>query len=201
MIKFSNYNRVKRYIKRRVFAFLYGGAFKEFGKKVSIVDPDIIEGEEFISLEDGVSFNSGVWMSALKTHKNNPSIMIKEGTTIGRFAHIIAIDEIVIENNVLIADKVYISDNIHSFNKIDTPIIHQEIEFKGQVSIGENSWIGENVSIIGAKIGKHCVIGANSVVNRSIPNHSVAVGIPAKVIKRYNFATKRWERQMQEESF
>ncbi|MGO5541257.1 hypothetical protein ACTQWG_01860 [Blautia sp. HCP3S3_H10_1] len=42
-------------------------------------------------------------------------------------------------------------------------------------------------------IGKHCVIGANSVVTSNIPDYSVAVGIPARVIKIYNFKNKQWE--------
>ena len=43
------------------------------------------------------------------------------------------------------------------------------------------------------KIGKHCVIGANTVVTKDIPNYCVAVGSPAKVIKRYNFEIGEWE--------
>jgi len=59
--------------------------------------------------------------------------------------------------------------------------------------IGEGSWIGTKVSIIGSvRIGKHCVIGANSVVTKDIPDFSVAVGAPAKVIKRYDFERKEW---------
>ena len=46
--------------------------------------------------------------------------------------------------------------------------------------------------VIGAKIGKHCVIGANSVVTKDIPDYCIAVGIPAKVIKRYDFEKKQW---------
>jgi acetyltransferase-like isoleucine patch superfamily enzyme len=60
--------------------------------------------------------------------------------------------------------------------------------------IGEGSWLGENVCVIGASIGKHCVIGANSVVTKDIPDYSVAVGIPAKVIKKYNFNKCEWEK-------
>lgn len=50
--------------------------------------------------------------------------------------------------------------------------------------IGEGSWIGENVCVCGANIGKHCVIGANSVVTKDIPDYSVAVGCPARIIKK-----------------
>ena len=64
----------------------------------------------------------------------------------------------------------------------------------GKVRIGSGSWIGENACILGVIIGKQCVIGANSVVTKDIPDYSVAVGIPAKVIKKYNFETQQWER-------
>ena len=63
-----------------------------------------------------------------------------------------------------------------------------------EVTIGEDSWIGENVCICGASIGKHCVIGANSVVTKDIPDYCVAAGIPAKVIKKYNFEKNSWDR-------
>ena len=62
------------------------------------------------------------------------------------------------------------------------------------MEIGEGTWLGEGVCVIGAKIGKGCVIGANAVVTKDIPDYSVAVGSPAKVIKKYNSDTKRWEK-------
>lgn len=59
--------------------------------------------------------------------------------------------------------------------------------------IRRDTWIGTNVSIIGnVNIGKHCVIGANSVVTHNIPDYSVAVGCPARVIKRYDFNQNKW---------
>lgn len=63
------------------------------------------------------------------------------------------------------------------------------------LSIGDGTWIGTNVVIVGnVHIGKNCVIGANSVVSTNIPDYSVAVGSPAKVVKRYNFENKQWEK-------
>ena len=57
--------------------------------------------------------------------------------------------------------------------------------FGGGVSIGDDTWIGTNVVIAGTvEIGKHCVIGANSVVTHDIPDYSVVAGCPAKVIKQ-----------------
>jgi acetyltransferase-like isoleucine patch superfamily enzyme len=192
MISFSFYARVKKYLQRHWFALFFSHSFKHFGKRVAIISPDIIEGAEYISLENSVSINSKVWLLALKQNTLTPNLTIKEGSALGRFAHIVAIEEVIIGKNVLIADKVYISDNLHDYNDITQPIMHQPVLFKGKVAIGDHSWIGENVSIIGASIGKHCVIGANSVVTHDIPDYCVAVGTPAKVIKRYNLQTKTW---------
>ena len=54
----------------------------------------------------------------------------------------------------------------------------------GKVVIGEGSWLGENVCVLGAKIGKHCVIGANSVVTKDIPANSIAYGNPCRVARQ-----------------
>lgn len=63
------------------------------------------------------------------------------------------------------------------------------------VSIGNCSWLGQNVCVLpGALIGEHCVIGANSVVTSPIPDFSVAVGAPARVMKQYSRQTRRWEK-------
>ena len=92
------------------------------------------------------------------------------------------------------ADKVYISDNLHNYEDINAPVHSQAIKQLNPVIIGEVSWLGENVCIIGASVGKQSVIGANSVVTKDIPDYCVAVGAPAYIIKRYNFETKQWER-------
>ena len=111
---------------------------------------------------------------------------------IGNFNHIYSTHSIILHKDVLTADKVYISDNIHGYEDINIPIRKQPIVQKKEVEIGEGSWLGENVCVIGAKIGKHCVIGANSVVTKDIPDNCLAVGSPARVIKKYNFEKKEW---------
>lgn len=83
---------------------------------------------------------------------------------------------------------MYITDCDHEYRNVVVPVIDQGIVQKGQkVSIGDGSYIGINAVIVGnVEIGKHCVIGANSVVTKDVPDYSVAVGSPAKVIKKIN---------------
>ena len=65
--------------------------------------------------------------------------------------------------------------------------------YSSGVKILKDTWIGTNVVIVGnVTIGKHCVIGANSFINHDIPDYCVAVGSPAKVVKRYSFEEKEW---------
>jgi len=194
-MKYSLYKKTKRVLSRYMFQWLFSNSFKQFGKKVFIQSPDIIEGEEFISLEDYVSIGSQCWLLAYKQDEVDPVLKISKGSVVGRFSHIVSLRKVIIEENVLIADKVYISDNIHSYENTQVPIMNQSVKYKGDVVIGQNSWIGENVSIVGAKIGKNCVIGTNSFVNSDIPDYSIAVGAPAKVIKKLNIDERNNEIQ------
>ena len=74
---------------------------------------------------------------------------------------------------------------MHGYENTKIPVKHQPLKQLKEVTIGEGSWIGENVCIIGASVGKNSVVGANSVVTNDIPPFSVAVGSPARVIKEY----------------
>lgn len=172
--------------------------YGSYGQNVSIMKPLRIMGGGNIYIDDNVSIHSYCWLAAVPLTdegvKDKCRLTIKNGSVIGDFAHIFATHEITIEEDVLLANFVYISDNAHGYEDVDVPIIKQPIVQKSSVKIGKGSWIGEHVSIFGASIGTHCIIGSNSVVNHDIPDYSIAVGAPAKVIKQYNFKTKKWER-------
>ena len=102
-----------------------------------------------------------------------------------------------IKSHVIIAPYVFLCDHNHKFEDVSCPIKGQGIDMKpdAHIIIDEGSWIGTKVTVLGkVHIGKHCVIGSNSVVTKDIPDYSIAVGIPAKVIKRYNFTTQQWEK-------
>lgn len=166
--------------------------FSYFGKKSYLPVSTKIEFPENIYIGENVTFGRMSWLSANPLTGLGSSLKIGSGSYIGNFAHIYATNDIEIGKDVLLADKVYISDNLHSFENVDVPVINQPIKQLSKVFIGDGSWIGENVCIIGASIGKQSVIGANSVVTKDIPNYCVAVGTPAKIIKRYSFEQKKW---------
>src|SRR3712207_5861314 len=76
----------------------------------------------------------------------------------------------------------------HRFDDPNKPITYQGFTSKGPTRIGDNVWCGANVVITsGVTIGERCVIGANSVVTRDLPAHSIAVGSPARVIKAIEY--------------
>ncbi len=117
---------------------------------------------------------------------------VGEGCVFGYNNHITAIESVRIGDHVLTANNVYISDNLHCYEDIHLPIIHQPVRMKKEVEIGSGSWLGENVCIIGARIGRNCVIGANAVVTQDIPDYCVAVGVPARVIRYYDSVQLAW---------
>ena len=98
------------------------------------------------------------------------------------------------DKHVLTADNVYITDNLHNYENVEMPIKMQGIKQISTVHIGEGTWIGENACIIGAKVGKNCVVGANAVVTKDIPDYCVVIGAPARIIKRYNLKSTVWEK-------
>lgn len=135
--------------------------------------------------------------SHIYTNTNDSEIAIGKGTEIGNHSTVSAKNKIVFEKNVLTGPHVFVSDHNHEYVNPNIAVCKQGVKChkNDKVIIGEGSWIGTNVVIVGnVKIGKQCVIGANSVVTKDIPDYCVAVGIPAKVVKKYNVYTGHWER-------
>lgn len=123
-----------------------------------------------------------------------PEIIIEDGVAIQQNLHLTCANKIVIRKNTAIAANVTITDIHHPYIDINVPIERQDIEVK-EVVIGEECKIYNGAVILpGVHIGKHVSIGANSVVNRDIPDFSVVVGAPARIIKRYNIETNQWQK-------
>lgn len=131
---------------------------------------------------------------------NQKIIKIGDNFRINDFVHIAAYQSIEIGSEGAIGSRSFITDLNHGdFTEgaaFDITVPHRLRSLSSKpVKIGNNVWIGENCCICpGVTIGDYSVIGAYSNVVKSIPAYSMAVGNPAKVIKKYNFETKCWER-------
>jgi acetyltransferase-like isoleucine patch superfamily enzyme len=177
----------------RLVRLLLGRRFKGFGTGVRIVSPlDIIEPEN-ISIGNDVYVGHQTTLAAVPlTGSGGAALTIGEGTHIGSFNHIYCTRRISIGRNVLTANGVYISDNLHEYADKTKAVIHQPIRQIGDVEIGDGAWLGHNCCIIGVRIGCHAVIGANAVVTRDVPDFAVAAGVPAVIIKRFDDARQSW---------
>ena len=169
---------------------VYKSKFNSIGKRTLILKPVQLDSVGSVLLSDDVYVAEGAWI--MGGSSSEITLKIDKGTTIGHYSHIIATHSVTIEQNVLIADKVFISDCTHGYEDVTKPVISQQIKALNPVVIGEGSWLGENVCVCGAKVGKHCVIGANSVVTTDIPDYCVAVGSPARIVKKYGFEKNEW---------
>lgn len=127
--------------------------------------------------------------------QNDAQLQIGSQVIVGMFSRIACNNSVRIDDNTIMGPNVFISDFNHEYIDPDVPIRGQGETLGGRVHICSDSWLGTGVVVCGnVKIGKHCVIGANSVVTSDIPEYSVAVGAPARVIKKYNPLTSKWER-------
>ena len=161
-----------------------------------LIDPTCdIRGVERMRFGKGVVIQKDCWLNiAYHNPIEGPMIVIDEGTNIGRRCTISAANRIFIGKFVLIAPNVFIADTHHEYQKLGIPIMHQGITtHNDEITIGDETWIGINAVIMGSvKVGKHCVIGANSVVTKDVPDYCVAVGSPAKVVKMLDVDTGQW---------
>jgi carbonic anhydrase/acetyltransferase-like protein (isoleucine patch superfamily) len=126
--------------------------------------------------------------------KGDPVLSIGDRTCIRSYCHFQCANSITIGKDVLISDFVYICDYNHGLVPNKSGYHDGKLE-SAPVSIGDGCWIGHGVSILkGVSIGQYCVIGANSVVTKNVPDYCMAVGNPAKVIKVFDSKTTSWNR-------
>ncbi len=123
-----------------------------------------------------------------------PELRIGDRVTATGLLQVIAHESIIIEDDVMFATNVFVCDGLHGFERGDVPYKYQGISRIAPIRIGRGSWLGQNVVVLpGVTIGECAIVGANSVVTKDVPAHSVAVGSPARVTRRWNAATETWQ--------
>lgn len=185
--------RIKEKLVRTWFTARFCKTLRKLGPGAYIVSPFRLDGPAAIDIGAGTFMQRGGWLYCGGIDSAQPpSLTLGKHCVFGYNNHITCVRSVDIGDFVLTANNVYISDNVHGYEDISRPVMQQPVVFKGAVSIGSGSWIGENAAIIGARIGRNCVVGANSVVTHDVPDFSVVAGVPARVIRQYDPETDSW---------
>ena len=207
---------IKLYYQNRRIAKNLLPKFGRLGKETNIDLPFQIDGSERIYIGDNVKIGPGSMLRAQSRYPGgkmkhpegehreqffDSNISIGNRVTATGTLQVVAFEKITIEDDVMFASNIFICDGFHCYERTDVPYKYQGITGISPITVEYGSWIGQNVVIMpGVTVGKMSIIGANSVVTRDIPPRCIAVGVPAKVIKRWNEKERAWEKVTQEVS-
>jgi acetyltransferase-like isoleucine patch superfamily enzyme len=180
-------------------SLFYRFIFGSMGARCIIRTPASLYNTRFIHLGHHVWIGSGVRLDAIVDKPSRvPELRIGNRVNIEQNVHIVCHSRIVIGDNVSITGHCAIVDVTHPYQDIHDPrpIGSRILDDDSFVEIGDGSFLGFGAMVMpNVRIGRHCIIGANSCVIRDIPDYSVAAGNPAQVLRHYDSATGQWVRQ------
>jgi len=191
--------RLRNFASSSFFRLFYAKSMGALGRGSRVVRPVGIERPDRIFIGEDVFVAPATGLQVYD-RVDAGRLEIGRGCKIGRFNHIYAYGLVRLEEKVLTANGVYISDNTHAFEDIRTPVMDQPVEQLTATVIGAGSWLGHNAAVFGASIGRQCIIAANSVVNRDIPDFSVVVGVN-RIVRRYDPESEVWRRTVADGTF
>lgn len=178
------------------FLFKKVGKGVSFGRNITVRHPNKIEIGNNVVIDDncmldakgednkGIIIEDNVFIgrNSILSCKNG-NILLKENVNIGFNCEIFSANEVIIGKNTLIAAYVYFVGGGYDYNDYEKPATEMPALSKG-IFVDDNCWFGAKALIFdGVKIGNNSIIGGAALVNNDIPEYSIAVGIPAKVIK------------------
>lgn len=175
-------------LRRHLYSWRIGKGFKSFGKRTTIFPGAHIEGAGFIELGNAVSIGRRAILTAYPMPEKDPVLKVGDRTCIGSGCHITAINHVEIGADAAIGEGVTITDNSHGRvvrSEMDTHPFRRPLVSKGPVIVGDCVWVGDKATILpGVTIGRGCVIGANAVVTKDVPDYCVVAGNPAVIVKK-----------------
>ncbi|RIV22103.1 acyltransferase [Alicyclobacillaceae bacterium I2511] len=155
-----------------------------------IVEPHAVYGPGKITYGENVFIAEHSWFSLPRPEAE---IIIGSNTQLGRFFGMSCAYRIEIGDSCLIGERVFIADVGHAYENPDCCILVSGLTGPSHVTIGNDVLIGVGAFVgPGVTIGQHVMIGANAVVTHDVPSYSVAAGNPARVVKRFDFASSTW---------
>lgn len=181
-------------IQRFKTALLLKRRLRDCGQR-SIIERPIFWTPEWITLGSGCHIWPGSRIEGISCYGNqrfNPHIIVGNNVGIQQNCHITAASVLIIGNDVNVLCGAVITDIDHGYEEINVNFANQPINVK-ETHIGDNCFIGAGARILaGTKLGANCIVGANAVVRGSFPSGTMLAGIPARIIKRYDQASKSW---------
>jgi acetyltransferase-like isoleucine patch superfamily enzyme len=160
---------------------LSAGAFIRFPVEGNVLE-SLDSGQ--LRLGSGTLLEPGCWI----TIAEGARVTVGEGCFLNKNTMIAAHTEVTIGDHTMFANGCFVSDAAHAYDRDDIPVTWQGFTSKGPTRIGSNCWFGVNCVVSnGITIGDRCVIGANSVVTKDLPDGVIAAGVPAKVIREIEF--------------
>lgn len=175
---------------KRVYWYSLQRRFHRVGPNSFIEYPAVTKGERFIQIGSNFQALAGLRLEAYDNHLGKtyePTITIGNNVAVNYWCHIACIRSIVIQDDVLIASRVYITDHFHgetTKESLRLPPALRPLHSSGPVKIEERVWLGEGVVVLpNVVIGRDSIVGANAVVTRSLPPRSIAAGVPARVVR------------------
>ena len=178
--------------------FYWSHVFGSIGLRSTVCKPLLLQNPDKVFIGHHVRIREFARIEAITDYNGKkyfPRIEICDDTGFEQGLHMSCAKSIKIGKQVTVSAYVMIQDVTHGYENIRKNILEQELTIK-PVEICEGCFIGLGARILpGVKLGKHCIVGANSVVlEGSYMDYSVLVGNPAKYVKRYNVNKNIWQK-------
>jgi len=188
-----------RLVTRAIYIF----RLRQCGKG-TIVQKPLFWTPEFIELGERVLIWRDCRIEGLQEYGGvsyEPNIKLGNEVSLQQSCHITAADKITIGDGTSLMYGVLVTDIDHDYAAIDVNILAQNLSVS-RTEIGRNCFVGAGARIqAGTRLGDQCIVGANAVVRGAFPDHCVIVGVPARIVKRYDAATDSWRRTNAEGEF
>ncbi len=185
--------RIVAAVCRNMLAIMWRRRLAKFGRGSEIATPAYIAGGRSIAIGESVRIWRSARIEAVGACGAHPKVFIGDRTVIQPHVHIGAAESVRIGEGALFASYVYITDHDHDYLDPSDPVVSNGRVLTSPVSIGDYVRLGEQVMVLkGVTIGERSIIGASSVVTRDVPPYSIAVGSPARVVKRYDRDRGEW---------
>jgi acetyltransferase-like isoleucine patch superfamily enzyme len=192
-VRRPSFSRLLSKLLRRFDRLLLARELRELGPRSYIARPRYLVGGRGIALGANVQIWHHAMIEIAQLYPDRPTLVIGDGTVIRPYAHIGAAVNITMGNRVGLSPMALVTDHEHDFRDPADSILTNKRILAAPVTLEDDVFLGERAVVLkGVRIGTCSLVGANSVVKDDIPPYSIAVGLPAKVVRRYDPERRAW---------